>query len=327
MFVLAAITILVLAADEPSSAWPGDDTSLDSYRARVALSLERIALADSAAQVSDLSLPGLPTLLREGNEVLRLDSSWLNMELDSLARAGPKDFGDQQARVVGMLERIRESLEFGEGAVIDRAYERERLREILARPEFGSQEKETAPSWLEEILLKIVNGIPAWSFDIVPYILGGIALLVLAYIIVLVVRNAGPRTKKIERPEFEAGTIEPAEPALDSRKLRARSEQMIAEGRLRESVRLGFHAFLAALDESGVLKRRPDRTNRELLRLLPRSDRAELSAAAASLVRGFEWAWYGGVEPSKEEAGAYVDEVESIGDVIERSQESREDFQ
>jgi hypothetical protein len=264
----------------------------------------------------------LPDLVRDREEVYRLDHSWLEERLGEAAVADSAEI-EGRARLLTALGRQIEELELQlrpeepPAPALEPDGARSRLAGILDRRAFRARETEKGPEWLRSLLGRIFDATPPWAFESAPYVFLGLAVVVLALLVMVFVRGSSPGARRVREDLLPSTPAPEPETRTRSRDLLARSEELLGRGRLREAVRLRFQAFLALLEEKGLLKRMPGSTNREILRLLPSSGPAELAPAAAGLVNAFERHWYGERPPSAEEASAFRSSFERAAAAIE----------
>lgn len=185
----------------------------------------------------------------------------------------------------------------------DIATARERLLEILSRPEF--RQAPPARASFTEMLERPLAGLLEWfgqtffggiPFDELPdghrALFWMPAAVVAAVAAVVAVRSArrllrGPATARLGPPPGRAAL--PDDPATHL----AEAHRLAAAGAHREALRALFRAVLLSLDRAGLIRYRPPATNREYVREL-HARSPDLSALLGGLADRYELAWYGG---------------------------------
>ncbi len=199
--------------------------------------------------------------------------------------------------------------------------DKERLEEILSRPEFAQARQRQgdalqrlvrrALAWLEEMLQ--TQG--AQSFATSTRTL----VLVLAFVVVLftVLRLRHWRRGPVRRGQAGGGTETEAR-VLDSPGAHLARARAALSGRPREAIREGLLALLSSLEVRRLA--RPDRvkTNRELVGELPgRGASARLTQEVERLVRWYDQAFYSLEPVPEEDAARFVEEVERLHQGLE----------
>lgn len=195
------------------------------------------------------------------------------------------------AQVTSQLDLLLSDALGMQAAKANSSAERNKLTQILARPEFAVQGeswydrlKHAAQRWLLQMLQRVVT---SSAFPVVSRVVIW-ALLALAIVaaVFLVIRNY--RQSNIYTRLTGAPDVVSAKPWRD---WQAEAQAAAQEGRWRDAVHLSYWAAISFLEGEGLW--RPDlaRTPREYLRLLPEGDshRDPLQL----LTRSFEKAWYG----------------------------------
>jgi hypothetical protein len=161
---------------------------------------------------------------------------------------------------------------------------RQRLEEVLARPEF----QDAQPTLLERFLRWLSELLPDASPDmrgLVDAAVGVFGVLVIGALIFFVVR--------IVRHNWREGeTLESfGEIPIHATEAQAKATSAAGAGDFREAMRLLYLAALLHLDEVGLLRFDRALTNREVLATVV--NRTPLHAALSPVVTQFDRVWYG----------------------------------
>jgi hypothetical protein len=241
-----------------------------------------------------------------------LQQRWEDMPLRSAEDTTPAE------RVHTALQRLRGAcarLEAAQGEQALPASHRERLRDILSRPEFAQARQRQGDlaqrlmrlvrEWLEELLQ--TRG--AQSFAT------GTRTAVLALSVALVL-FVGLRLRHWRQGPARAGSKgapSAAALALDSPAEHLGRARAALSGQPREAIREGLLALLSALEARKLA--RPDRvkTNRELVAELPgRGAPPQLTQEVERLVRWYDRTFYSLTPVPPEDAARFVEEVERL---------------
>jgi hypothetical protein len=187
----------------------------------------------------------------------------------------------------------------------------ERLKSILARPEFSTDTAAPQQTWLDKLMawlqrLLSRNNLrtPAWLGQGTGAVLIALIFVLLCYIIARLLWGfvALRRRRQLGEQAVEELPSRPQE-------LLAQAKAALARGDLRGALRLRFRAVIAALElPSSSLQ-----TNSQLARVI-RREAPEAAAPFARLSACFEDVWYGGavcLETQYREADSLAELVEA----------------
>lgn len=185
---------------------------------------------------------------------------------------------------------------------------RERLLEILSRPEFRQAPPARVPwldaldrlvaAFLEGLGRVLFGGASSGAAPVWPRaLLWALVAVVGSVAAVVAFRSArqllrGPSSARLRHPRG------PAPRADDLPDRFAEAHRLAAAGAHRDALRVVFQAVLLGLDRAGLIRYRLPATNREYLREL-NACRPELSAHLRVLIEQYEVAWYGGHSASE----------------------------
>ena len=241
-------------------------------------------------------------------ETWNADNSWFHTALDELERAAPGERNQRISRIIESLGAIDERVNDFENAkevTYDKNAANERLKGILARPEYATGPRgQNALNrllldfirWLQNLFPQPAQGQPGRGSTltlIVQFVVVVVALLLIAYVLrLLLIRFKRPGAKKI-RKKREARIVlgerlEPEETATD---LLSEAEALARSGDLRAAIRKGYIALLVELGDRKLISLAQYKTNRDYLRSV--SSHPQLHSRMKNLTDSFERHWYG----------------------------------
>jgi hypothetical protein len=239
--------------------------------------------------------------------VVRVDNSWLHRELQGFEKVEPAARGNTLKEITERLQAVAQRL-----AEIDRAKNasgltkaeaRQKLTEILQRPEYvRSQQNPVWSRLLDRFLKWLLNLFPkpklspgrANLFSLIAQI---VVVLLAVGVIVYAIRMFAPRffkggrakRKKKRGPRIVLGEkLEPDQSAVD---LLAEAEALAQRGELRAAIRKAYIALLVELGERKIISLAQHKTNRDYLGAV--RERESLYAYVKQLTDSFERHWYG----------------------------------
>ncbi len=184
---------------------------------------------------------------------------------------------------------------------------RDRLKQILARPEFASGSAAPKTNWIERFIDWLTRALsrlgvkaPSWSGVVAITLVSG----ALIYLITRVIWEWQAR-----RAQRFASEALPGEIVLGTDALLKAIADAVARGDYRAAIRLRFRWLLSALDlgESALL------TNRQLVMRLGREHPA-VREPLKQLVACFEDAWYGGLPCGQSDVALAASLAETVRD-------------
>jgi hypothetical protein len=250
-------------------------------------------------------------------EALELHLDALQQRWDGMPLRSPTD-DTQSGRVRTALQRMR-----GACASLDAAREeqalpgsnRERLRDILSRPEFAQARQRQGDlaqrlmrlvrEWLEELLQ--TRGAQSFATGTRTAVLALSVALVLFVVLRLRSWRRGP-VRGGSKAAPSAAAL-----ALDSPGEHLGRARAALSSQPREAIREGLLALLSALEARKLA--RPDRvkTNRELVAELPgRGAPPQITQEVERLVRWYDRTFYSLTPVPAEDAARFVEEVERL---------------
>ena len=244
----------------------------------------------------------------EDGSLMSVDSSgWV-----ALMRAEPAD--------LNLLQDLFDALE-AERNVFEPASmpgeSLEILKEILARPEYQSQNR--MPDWLQKLIDRFWN----WLFDLFgdeqekTIVVGGPAFDFISFAAFFLIAGILAYTLNSLFSDFVSESSLEAEAAheepLSARMALSRAETLSKQGDYRSAVRFLYISALLILDERGLLFYDRTKTNREYLRNV--ADNARIAGLLRDVITVFDRVWYG-FQPMDEETyqryAAQVRELENL---------------
>jgi uncharacterized protein DUF4129 len=243
-----------------------------------------------------------------GEELCTVDNSWLHEDLKKLELASDDEWTLQLTHVIERLNSIEQRV--GEllnpaGSAPSKATDKQRLSEILQRPEYQTTNKasgalarlfEAFTRWLAKLFarrLPAASGGRSTVGVLAQLLVVGLALAVLAYVARLILpRVWRPRQKKKKekaQPRIVLGErLEPDQSAVD---LLSEAEALAKSGQVRAAIRKAYIALLVELGDRQLLSLAQHKTNRDYLRSLRALP--ALYPIMTGLTHSFERHWYG----------------------------------
>ena len=321
MRLLLAIWLIVLlsltslsTAGQPSFRLQGETPiSVEEYWELVAttrqsllqmegMSPEKVRqqLETLAAQWEDV----MAVKLTDGT-VIQLDSAYLTAQL----RSDPPDPG----RLGRLLDELLNAHEQYPRDVFT-LQDVEPLKEILARPEFQSEEEAIQPpNWLAELYNRFLNFLDRILFGTVNTVYQGRDLLMVAAVLVFLLAlffvSRSLSRSLAQEAELTAEDAESDE-MLTSKGALKRAESLSTQGDYRNAVRYLYLSSLLVLDEQGLLRYDRSRTNREYLRSV--SSKPELAKPLRDVIDVFDRVWYGFEDVDEQTYQSYVKHVDEL---------------
>ena len=284
-------------------------TALDTLR-----QVDESESSSAYEQRLDQTIAGVSEVLPEhqavqtGDGVCDVDNSWLHEELKHLKDAPSDERAARLAQVVERLKAVEERVGPGEHATPPS--DKEKLKSILARPEYASEAKGTNAlnrllmdfiRWLQQFLpkgMRIQPGNSRWMTYVAQLLVVLVALVVLFYVAKLLLARYKPRRRqraaKKREPRIILGErLEPEDTAVD---LLAEAEALARRGEIRSAIRKAYIALLVELGDRKVIALAQHKTNRDYLNAV--QNLPPLHQNMRGLTDSFERHWYGLAEAS-----------------------------
>ena len=245
-----------------------------------------------------------------GNAKYLVDHTWLHQQLNEFETAAESDretiLKHVKERLTAVDERLKEIQAAASSPPNDKAEQRQRLEEILARSAYLQKPEE--PSALERLWARFLRWLSSLFGPVKPAQPGQTAVaiskgaqvfvVVLALaVIVYVVSMFAPKFRRLRsvkkqskpHPRIVLGErLEPDQSAVD---LLSEAETLARQGEIRAAIRKAYIALLVELGDRKIISLAQHRTNRDYLRAL--RDRESLYSRMAFLTDSFERHWYG----------------------------------
>jgi len=274
-----------------------EDETNEEFQTRLTEAIEAVRVA----------LPQQMTVEADG-DVCNVDNSSLHKTFDELPQLA---VDDQLKRVGEVLETLR-ALESRIGDRISATESPEtkdqakgRLETILARPEYAvgasgpnalTRALQRFFRWFQNLFPKRRSVEPG-RVDIISLIAQifviGLAVAVLVYVAIILLRRVG-RTRKKKEPKKRGPRIvlgERLEPEATSTDLLSQAELLARNGDLRAAIRKAYVALLVELGDRKIIRLAQHKTNRDYLNSV--RDVPPLHATMRGLTESFERHWYG----------------------------------
>ena len=246
-----------------------------------------------------------------GEELCTVDNSWLHESLRDLENASDTDWYPSLTHLIEQLKALDERLtELQKAAAVNetKANGKERLREILNRPEYATSTRsdsalarilEDIGRWIAKLLGKRVPSASSGSSAvnvIAQVLVVGLALAVVLYVLKLLIPRFVKRRPKKPKVKAEPRIVlgERLEPEASAVDLLAEAEALARAGEVRAAIRKAYIALLVELGDRSVISLAHHKTNRDYLRSV-RSLPA-LYPLMVGLTDRFERHWYGFVQ-------------------------------
>lgn len=236
------------------------------------------------------------------------DNSWLHTSLDELQQTTPEQ---RHGKITSILESLRalqervKDLENAQQVGFDKNAANEKLKGILARPEYATSAKG------ENALAKLLQDFVRWLRNLFPKrrqvgsgnanVISAIlqivvvvaALGLIVYVLyLLITRFRRPiRTRIRKKREARIVLGEKLEPDATATDLLSEAEALARSGDLRAAIRKGYIALLVELGDRKLISLAQHKTNRDYLRSV--STRPQLHSRMQGLTDSFERHWYG----------------------------------
>ena len=250
-------------------------------------------------------------------QVVAVSTAWLDSGLEAAERY-PKLAASSIGRLLARLQAIRREAQAlaAEPSGPDSTAP-EKLREILARPEFGSVR---GPNWLDRMAERIRKWLDDWIdrltsrlsgheriakfLTFLPWaILICAAGFLLAWMVGRLVRR--PTTQRLNLPGPVPTPVQSWQRMVEAARTAASAQEY------REAIRLAYWAAIVRLGNLKLWVVDPTRTHREYLRAV-RSDQVEHEPLAL-LTRAFEMAWYAARSPSASDFQNVMTQLQRLG--------------
>src|SRR4030095_2649719 len=243
-----------------------------------------------------------------GEEICTVDNSWLHEGLKELESASDSDWYRLVTHLIEQLKALDESLTKLQKAAVTNFTKmagKERLREILDRPEYATNTRsnsalarilEDIGRWIAKLLGKRVPAASSGSGTvkvIAQVLVVGLALAVLLYVLKLLVPRFVKRRPKKQKVKSEPRIVlgERLEPEASAVDLLAEAERLARAGEVRAAIRKAYIALLVELGDRNVISLAHHKTNRDYLRSL--LNVPALYPVMLGLTDRFERHWYG----------------------------------
>ncbi|HZF38624.1 MAG TPA: DUF4129 domain-containing protein [Blastocatellia bacterium] len=257
--------------------------------------------------------------------ITRVDNAWLHEAMNNVAKTAEGDaerrlplLGEISARLARLRQSVKAAQTAEDPALQD---QRARLDNILARPEYQSEEKRESAiaRWIRQmmesiarLLMKLFGGSSARA----PQTGGAGLVLILRALLFLVVIAAlifgavklARRFQARQKPAEEAETREAlgeviAEDATAA-DLFAMASDLARQGEYRKAIRRAYIALLCDFDQRGKLRLGRSKTNRDYLDAMRSEQR--IYPTFSVMTFAFERAWYGQERATEEEFQNFV---------------------
>jgi hypothetical protein len=282
--------------------------------------LDTLAQVDEHESQSDFSKRVVQTIdavrvalpehltVEENGELYQVDNSAVHKALEDLRSVPVEDqikkIDNVKATLRALEARITERISAVPGGE-PKDQAKSRLESILARPEYATGPRgsnaliraiEDFFRWLRSLFPKPRSVSPSrldWIITIVQVIVIGVAVAVLLYVVISLLRrfklNRSPKARKKKGPRIVLG--ERLEPEATSTDLLSQAEALARHGDIRGAIRKAYIALLVELGDRKLISLAQHKTNRDYLnsvRTVP-----PLHSTMRGLTDIFERHWYG----------------------------------
>jgi hypothetical protein len=304
-------TLILLGSLDTRQTWADGPVSLAAYHAAAARAEQLVSDAateldsnrrQTLCQQSADTLDAIRAVALDSGELLTLDNQSLVIQLRQ-----PAPTQESARQLASRLRALQDGLALP-AAHVDPA-DREKLRELLARPPFSQP---VTDDWLarliDDVLSRLLGGAARGMFDL-RYVVAAfgivVTVLVLVYFVVSLRRSGASEA------------VFRAEPTADELTQTAAAafggvQRYVAAGDYRSAVRLLYLGTLLRLDERGLLRFDRSLTNREYLRVVAGSP--AIRDALRPVVETFDRTWYGFGPMDAGDFARYQTQVDALRD-------------
>jgi Domain of unknown function (DUF4129) len=329
--LLALIAILILC--EAAGA-----ATLLNYEGRVVRAAEQVKRIKTDEAYSGEGVATIRKLLPESEQVsledrtFIVDNAWLHGLLDSYESAsGPQQRNSYLEEVEGRLRALNAHLRQSEEASTEGAsgQPRERIREILSRPEFQPKQESRIARFFKEVwktitdfigelwsaLRRLISGLfgsgsgGSWLVRII--VIAGLAVAFM--FIIRALASRGPRKKR-----FKKRTVlgEEIESGATPRDLVSSAMEAAARGEYRRAMRGLYIALLFDMAERRLIELDDSATNREYLARVSRFN--TLAPSMRYLTERFDYFWYGMFSSTEADFSSYLSRYKEAAAQVEQ---------
>ena len=210
-----------------------------------------------------------------------------------------------------------EGLQAAAAAERSKDEDKQKLSEILSRPEFQKPKVDKAAE--ESLLTRLLRQffewlegmLPKWGMGTAPnlsgavsvaqYVVLGAILLLLGFLAYKLIPLFAPRFRRKDKPERESRVIlgERIDDDVSAADLFGDAERLAREGDLRGAIRKGYVALLCEMSDRKLIGLARHKTNRDYLRDV--RPRREIYDRMSGLTGSFERHWYGSQDAGRED--------------------------
>jgi hypothetical protein len=309
------------AAADVSSLYSVSDEDVTAAEKRDQLEFENRFFTNIA-----VTLPPKETVEWQGVQI-EVDNRWLHSRLADLKKIDVNS-PDRDLIVSELYERLEAlgsrlaELQNATGGVRSKDEEKQKLAQILDRPEYQAPEKkeksalqrwwESLVKWLQSLFPapKPIDPMQPVSAPIPPELIQGLIVALALAAIGFVVWRFAPifrnrrRRKKDAKDKGERIILgEKLAANESSASLFEQAEAMARDGNFRGAIRKGYISLLCELGDRRIVRLAQYKTNRDYLRDVSKNQ--ELHHRVKALTSIFEDHWYGLATASEEEWGAF----------------------
>lgn len=260
-------------------------------------------------------------------------NAWLHEDLDRFAAAGSD--ADRETIAQGISERLAGISSLGAASIdpLNKDAAKQKLDEILARPEYQkpeAAEESLFQRWWREFLDWLAQMFPKPATSAGPsfsgigsiqYVLQAVILLLVAALIgflvykflPLVRRGMGSTEDESDGERLILGERIRGDESATS--IFSEAEQLAGQGDLRGAIRKGYVAALCELADRKAVRLARHKTNRDYVRDL--AERRPLIDTFRTMTGRFERSWYGlqpaGLEDWEQFRAEYHQAIEQVG--------------
>ncbi|HEY8228135.1 MAG TPA: DUF4129 domain-containing protein [Pyrinomonadaceae bacterium] len=246
-----------------------------------------------------------------GEELCTVDNTWLHDQLKELEKSSDSDWYPLLTHIIEQLKALDERVtELQKAGTKDptKMAGKERLREILSRPEYATKARSNSAlarilddigRWIAKLLGRRIQSDSRRTSvisGIAQVLVIGLALAVILYVLKLLLprflRRRPKKPKAKAEPRIVLGErLAPEASAVD---LLAEAERLARDGEVRAAIRKAYIALLVELGDRNVISLAHHKTNRDYLRSV--RNLPGLYPVMAGLTESFERHWYGFVQ-------------------------------
>ncbi len=170
----------------------------------------------------------------------------------------------------------------------------------------GKEEKQPDTPWLLKIIYAVFR---FFASPLGRFILWGALIAIVGYVIYHLLRQGGIFNARDRKADVADEGGELSEESLLEQDWEGRMREALQAGDARAAIRYSYLRLLQLLQQRELISYRPDKTNIDYYReLADKPQRQDFR----TIMRQYEWAWYGNIIPEKAAMDSYLQTFGSL---------------